>query len=208
MNSTAGPHSGFLRGARDSRCRYMLLAGLLVLALALTAIKIWQSFAPEPHPFSAGIPAAYLVLLTWNLARYWDFLGQAPADEATRCRQVRQFAIALGAIALLSAVGTAVLDVRLAFLFHGMTPIVGPKPLPPAAAAATAALRRQEWLIVATGAAESVFLLLFALSQVWLWRHASRKLRRLSGHCEKCGYPLTGLPEPRCPECGTPINAH
>jgi hypothetical protein len=24
------------------------------------------------------------------------------------------------------------------------------------------------------------------------------------GHCHQCGYPLYGLPEPRCPECGTP----
>jgi len=25
-------------------------------------------------------------------------------------------------------------------------------------------------------------------------------------HCQKCGYPLWGLPEPRCPECGTPFD--
>ena len=28
-----------------------------------------------------------------------------------------------------------------------------------------------------------------------------------SGHCAVCGYNLRGLPEPRCPECGTAFNA-
>ena len=26
------------------------------------------------------------------------------------------------------------------------------------------------------------------------------------GHCRECGYPLKRLPEPRCPECGTPFD--
>jgi hypothetical protein len=26
-----------------------------------------------------------------------------------------------------------------------------------------------------------------------------------AGHCTVCGYCLTGLPEARCPECGTPF---
>lgn len=30
-----------------------------------------------------------------------------------------------------------------------------------------------------------------------------RALRTKPGHCRKCGYCLTGLVEPRCPECGT-----
>jgi len=27
-----------------------------------------------------------------------------------------------------------------------------------------------------------------------------------AGHCVRCGYNLKGLPEPRCPECGTPFD--
>ncbi len=30
-----------------------------------------------------------------------------------------------------------------------------------------------------------------------------RRRRRKQGHCLTCGYNLTGLTEPRCPECGT-----
>lgn len=26
------------------------------------------------------------------------------------------------------------------------------------------------------------------------------------GRCQRCGYPLIGLPEPRCPECGEPFD--
>lgn len=34
-----------------------------------------------------------------------------------------------------------------------------------------------------------------------------RYARRRHGRCVRCGYLLTGLPEPRCPECGTPVTA-
>jgi len=37
---------------------------------------------------------------------------------------------------------------------------------------------------------------------VGLWRSLRRGARRRSGRCVQCGYLLTGLPEPRCPECG------
>ena len=31
-------------------------------------------------------------------------------------------------------------------------------------------------------------------------------LDKPTGHCQKCGYNLRGLPEPRCPECSTPFD--
>lgn len=33
-----------------------------------------------------------------------------------------------------------------------------------------------------------------------------RRYRRKRGLCLQCGYNLTGLPQPRCPECGTEFN--
>ena len=38
-----------------------------------------------------------------------------------------------------------------------------------------------------------------------LTRRWRRRRRRRRGECVKCGYNLTGLPEPRCPECGTSV---
>lgn len=32
-------------------------------------------------------------------------------------------------------------------------------------------------------------------------------MRTVSGYCDRCGYCLTGLPESRCPECGTPFRS-
>ena len=37
---------------------------------------------------------------------------------------------------------------------------------------------------------------------VLLWRFRGRLLRILEHRCVRCAYPLRGLPEPRCPECG------
>ena len=46
-------------------------------------------------------------------------------------------------------------------------------------------------------------LLLAAYPILVLIKTIRRRLRPKPGLCSKCGYNLTGLPEPRCPECGT-----
>ena len=42
---------------------------------------------------------------------------------------------------------------------------------------------------------------------VLLRRQVKRAHLQDAGLCVKCRYNLTGLPEPRCPECGQPFEA-
>ena len=38
---------------------------------------------------------------------------------------------------------------------------------------------------------------------LWFAKAARCRVRQAEGKCGKCGYDLRGLPEDRCPECGT-----
>jgi len=49
------------------------------------------------------------------------------------------------------------------------------------------------WLLLAIVAAPTAY----------LWWHARRFP---PGHCQKCGYDLTGNVSGRCPECGVPLS--
>jgi len=59
-------------------------------------------------------------------------------------------------------------------------------------------LPRLLWLLGAWAAA--------ALAMLYVAYRLGSVVRGLEGKCVRCGYMLRGLPEPRCPECGTPFN--
>ena len=50
----------------------------------------------------------------------------------------------------------------------------------------------------------AAYLLAAIPASIHAWSHPPRVLT--PGECEKCGYNLFGLREPRCPECGLPFN--
>lgn len=75
-----------------------------------------------------------------------------------------------------------------------------PQELRPLIAVHFFGLRSWTWLPVLLLIAYPVVALL--LERI---HHYLRRYRQKRGLCPKCGYNLTGLPEPRCPECGTKI---
>ncbi len=91
-------------------------------------------------------------------------------------------------------------------VFIGLIPLVG---LPIAHSRVVNALPVQHWLI-----STMVFMLLFSVC-IWgvetAFRRPIRRAirselnRRGFPICQRCGYSLTGLTEPRCPECGQPF---
>ncbi len=46
------------------------------------------------------------------------------------------------------------------------------------------------------------FLLSVSVTMILFYGPLRRRRRRKHNQCIQCGYSLTGLPEPRCPECG------
>ena len=51
-----------------------------------------------------------------------------------------------------------------------------------------------------------VMFAIIQLAMLYVAHRLGPVVRRLEGKCARCGYMLRGLPEPRCPECGTLFN--
>jgi hypothetical protein len=66
-----------------------------------------------------------------------------------------------------------------------------------------------EWAFVfaAIYAVLAAAMITLAVMSVRSIRRVRRQLPDAGAYCAKCGYSLRGLPEPRCPECGTAFEA-
>jgi hypothetical protein len=73
------------------------------------------------------------------------------------------------------------------------------------ASASVAAVRASDWSGAFKFAVFTVLIYGAVLLGGALGSWVSRRHRYESGYCQRCGYSLSGLPEPRCPECGTPF---
>ncbi len=86
----------------------------------------------------------------------------------------------------------------------GWRSTIGPQPLAPVAS------REQIWRVESSYFRLPVWplaILLMILPIRDSIRERRRLLRKKRNECLECGYNLTGLTEPRCPECGTSIAA-
>lgn len=64
---------------------------------------------------------------------------------------------------------------------------------------------RRSWREYLEFGAAAIFIVAWVPIALVLDRRARAGLRRQHNHCNVCDYDLRGLPEPRCPECGTPF---
>jgi hypothetical protein len=110
-------------------------------------------------------------------------LPERPRTELERCRERRKGS-------LVSAIF---------FLFYALLPAMIAWSLWRASPTGVSA-----WPVLIPAGIAVVLVGVSAL-MLWRYRREGRTLRRLEGRCGRCGYDLRGLPEPRCPECGTPF---
>ncbi len=204
MTTPRDQRRGFFHGFRQAPLVYTLVCLLLLTGGALLVYRFWHARIygnPVDWGHWVGVAALTLIVL-WLFRQPWS-PARWPRTPAQRWREWRtSYAIlAVGALVF------AILFTGLACRLWNSLSKIRPAHAPPGATSVP--VSDLEHLQLWTGAAMVLVALLFlvaAASLFYFYRRAGRRLRRYTGRCEKCGYSLTGLSAPRCPECGTPFD--
>jgi hypothetical protein len=165
---------GFAQALAESPLPCMIACALLIAGVALA---LWKAWIPSGLGWRwlSGVVLVAVALIC--LCRINSLPHRLQGTGLGLCRRRR-------ASLLMSAVSF--------FVCAGLAAVLAWK------------LRRQPLLdSVVYPAGFAVGFLVAAGFKLSRYRREGRELRRLQGRCEECGYDLRGLPEPRCPECGT-----
>jgi hypothetical protein len=136
----------------------------------------------------------------WTGRQPWSS-RRRPRTELERLKERRTAALILACGFVLYAAGAVWLAVKAYRWASSVPPVPGVRP------GNTGLPGFNPWdsKLLAGSAAATLGLLAGAAATLWYYRRTGEKIRQLGGHCAICGYDLRGLPEPRCPECGTPF---
>ncbi|MEW6199763.1 MAG: hypothetical protein AB1601_14000 [Planctomycetota bacterium] len=213
MSEDRKDRRGFFEGFRQSPAKYTVACVLLVGFAALTG---WRALIdPGRSTFwPLALVVLFVVILFLLFREPW---AQRPEQRTAveRARRLRDFWGALALAGLWQVVLGTVMLIGIVAL-TSRTPTSPPQPPPPNATPESHEMYqrylrvhqecdREQWYMYAKVSLFPLGSAALAILMFSLWRRAGRAVRRAEGRCERCGYSLQGLFEPRCPECGTPF---
>ena len=209
MPESGKDRAGFFHGFRQAPLTYTVTCVGLAGGIALVVFRVGFSSRPLYgllDPWIIGGVAAFVLgvaALVRLLFRVRFAVQPGPRDEVARWKQKRKAYVLL---ALTLAIH-GILSAGLSWKTFQMVQILSTTRVPGSTPAVQQRLARtgRSYIYSSYYVFGAVSLACFAgsLLSLWLRQRAKRQLWRAEGKCEKCGYLLRGLTEPRCPECGT-----
>ena len=182
-------------------CSFPVSAGAFFLAIFVQGVYVIMHYGVEWYPFlmpfnieqslwMAAIEHSGLWVLTWFLVGLFYLFQRSPAHQMPGSTLVILLPILVGIASAEYLWGdvlgphSAAADPLIESVWPGLR------------------LQQARRHLSVTGSM-SGFLAVIA---VGIRLHSERRTRKEGARCVKCSYLLKGLPEPRCPECGTPFD--
>jgi hypothetical protein len=201
MHACGDDPGGFFRGFRQSRVAYVVACLALLTGVALL---VWSAIVPGRGPWPTWKQLCAVVLLAgpmiWMHRQAWSY-RRRQGTELERLKERRTGALILAFEFLFFAAAAGWFAVKVC----RSTALVPPAPASRPGNAGLTGFDSLALKLLTSFAAAVLVSVAAAAVALWYYRRTGQRIRRLEGHCATCGYDLRGLPEPRCPECGSPF---